>query len=193
MSYVRSVIRTSRKRCNHFIVRPLRHDRNVAINGTLHEILLSGLRNITVATIQVTKTARRFSAVANIQRSILSILLGVGRVVLHDRADRPRVNHLLIRKPTHMATRRFSLPSRIRIIGHRRCVTAITSNCALRVRFQVRQKRNCQTISHDGSSTATLSFVRVSSIFVPIHGIGCAISRIIISNSVRGSRLAVSV
>lgn len=183
------------KGCNGFIIRPLRHNFNGALNGDLHHILLSSLRNYTIASVGVSNILRRFSAVPNMGRSIARVILGVGDLITGLRRADPGIVRVTTRNPYRMGTTSVGYSSRIRVLGPRLRVTALNRNTGLGVRVAISGNEKCVPSRHGGrlDNGGIVNILPVSSVCAPILGMGCAISGAHMNRVASCSGLALSI
>ncbi len=124
-------------RCTHCRMKPFRGNCTRAINVSLHHILLDSVRNVTVATIHVGNTSRRFAAISNVTRSIASVVVTLGRMLVGAANTVPRRLAVDGGNPYIMATNSFRATGTIAVIGPRLPVTAMTTNTRFRLATSV--------------------------------------------------------
>lgn len=161
-----------------FRFQPLRPKFNVAINGTLHHVLLSSLRNCTVAAIGMTNISRRFTTVPNIVRSVLGVVLGLGRIhFVHAISGRStRGISVGITNIARLATKCVSgCLSFFGILGPSLIVYRLTPNAGVRVALAVNGNHNCMPTRRGAPTRYRFKALPVSSVFAPVGGIGCSV------------------
>ncbi len=171
------VLRTSRG-CNGFRFHPLRPNFNVAINGTLHQVLLSSLRKCTVGAVHVTNIRRRFTSISKMGRSIAGVVLGLGRIQFGGvmRRFRGRGIDVAIRGSARFGTNSVGgCLAKFRILGPRLIVYRLSTGTAVRVRLSVGGNHKCIPTSRGHVFYASIGMVPVSSVCAPVEGMGCTI------------------
>lgn len=171
-----SVVRLDRScECKGFIMRPLREKCNVAVKGTLEEVLLSSLPNITIGSVGVSKILRRFSAMPNIGRSIARVVLTLGRLSTAVSNRNDEALGVRTRKPYAVGKSSVVYPPSIRMLDGSLRVTALSRGSGFGVRVRMSGNEKCISTRRGGARRVPVNILPMSSVCAPIRGMDCRI------------------
>jgi DNA-directed RNA polymerase subunit alpha len=190
---VESNIERSQEQYSRFVLEPLERGQGITVGNALRRVLLSNLEGSAVTAVRIAGVNHEFSTVPGVREDVLDILLNMKLIVFKSYSSQPQIGRLRAQGPSRVTAGQFDLPSEVEVVNSEQYVATLNPGAVLEMEFRIERGRGYRTLERGRDESATLDFLHIDSVFMPVRKVNYAVEEIRVGGSLERDRLTMEV